>query len=255
MKRNMTLVKKLALGLSLVVSFWPMTVLADPTVTSSNNYSLQDTFFGSGSQINLCSTNYCASSAATGSIGVGNPSGNSYQIHAGFVTTGAPYLVFVVTASSANLGVITSSSAATTTGSFSVGTYQAGNYVVQTESPSPSNGQGHNLNTATGACTASPPAGTEFFGMNLVANTYPTSFGANPSPNSVAGAAVGKAASGYNTANCFKYNVGDVIAQSNSPGNTTGQITYTISYIFNISNGTPDGTYTFNNVLVATATY
>lgn len=254
MKRQKYLISFIAVAVSLIYSGLPSLAVADPTTSLSTNYSLQDTFFGSGSQINVCSSSYCAK-AAVGALTVGNPSGTNYQLHAGFDTTGAPYLIFVVTPSSNNLGVINSSSSATTTGTFSVGTYQSGQYEVQTVSSPPSNGQGHSLATATGSCVASPAPGTEFFGMNLVANTYPSSFGANPAPNSVAGAAVGQAASGYATTNCFKYNTGDVIAQSASPGNTTGEIGYTISYIFNINNGTPDGTYTFNDVLVATGTY
>jgi hypothetical protein len=46
-----------------------------------------------------------------------------------------------------------------------------------------------------------------------------------------------------------------VIAQSAPTGNTTGEADYTISYVYNISNGTPEGNYVFNDILVATATY
>jgi hypothetical protein len=99
--------------------------------------------------------------------------------------------------------------------------------------------------------TASIP-GTEQFGMNLVANTSPITFGANPSQNPSSVFSFGAAASGYNTANLYKYVQGSTIASSNS---SSGETDYTISYIYNISNSTPGGYYLFNDVLVATATF
>ena len=62
----------------------------------------------------------------------------------------------------------------------------------------------------------------------------------------------GQVAANYDTPNVFMYAKGDEIAYSNASSSDT---TFTISYMFNISNVTPGGTYTMNHVLVATATY
>jgi len=105
--------------------------------------------------------------------------------------------------------------------------------------------------TAPSTPTASS-SGTEQFGINLVANTSPATFGSNPAqiPNSTF--SFGQAASGYNTPNLYKYVNGDTVASSSS---SSGETDYTISYIFNISSTTPGGTYTMNHVLVATSTF
>jgi hypothetical protein len=95
-------------------------------------------------------------------------------------------------------------------------------------------------------------AGTEQFGINLKANTSPTTFGANPSQFPDSSFGFGFAAPGYDTANLYKYVKNDVIAKSNS---SSGRTDYTISYIFNISNVTPAGIYTLNHDLVAIGTF
>jgi hypothetical protein len=233
-----------------IVSVWPVSVFAQ--AASSTHYSVNEVFFGSGGAINACSTSYC-SNQSLGELSVGNPSSPNYQIHAGFNTTQQPYLYFTVTSSTTDLGYLSTSSTATSTGAFSVRTYQAGGYIVQTVSNPPTSTEGHTLSTP--ATPTSSATGTEQFGMNLVANTSPTTFGTNPVDNPASGSAVGIAATNYNTANKFMYHAGDTIASSTTPGDTTGEADYTISYIFNISPSTPAGQYNFNDILVATATY
>lgn len=245
-----------AVGLSLQPLLYSGNVLACSNEQScSTNYGVSQTFFGAGGNVNACSTSYC-SKQSLGEIGIGNPSSTNYQAHGGFNTSSRPYLYFVVNSSSINLGVLSTTSTATTTGTFTVRTYNAGGYVVQTDSPPPTTA-GHVLSPITTA--AASQTGTEQFGINLVQNTTacgaPTNFGANPVDNPDSGAAVGIAAPGYNTCGKFQYNNGDTIAESNSPGNTTGEADYTISFIYNISSGTPAGTYIFNDVLVVTPTY
>jgi hypothetical protein len=105
----------------------------------------------------------------------------------------------------------------------------------------------HNLTSPTASV-----AGSEQFGINLVHNTSPASFGANPVQVPSSAFSFGAAAPGYNTPNQYKYVPGDTIAYSNS---SSGETDYTISYIYNISVITPGGTYGFNDVLVATATF
>jgi hypothetical protein len=95
----------------------------------------------------------------------------------------------------------------------------------------------------------------EQFGMNLVANTAPATQGADPSRQPVDNGtfAFGEAAPGYDTANNYQYNPGDVIARSVTRG--YGETDYTISYILNVTPTTPAGLYRMEQDLVLTATF
>jgi hypothetical protein len=85
-----------------------------------------------------------------------------------------------------------------------------------------------------------------------VANTNPANFGAGPVQVPSGAFSNGTVASGYNTANLYKYVKGDTIASSAA---SSGETDYTISYILSINSSTPAGQYTMNNVLVATSTF
>jgi hypothetical protein len=240
-----------ALLLTFFIALWPLPVLAD--FSASTHYEVNETFFGAGGSLSTtCSTSYC-SQQSLGESALGNPSSTNYQAHAGFNTDQQPWLYFTVANSATNLGELSTATTATTTATFTVRTYQAGGYAVNTVSPPPASTEGHTMSTPS-TPTASA-VGTEQFGINLVANTSPVAFGANPVDNPSSGAAVGIAATNYNTVNNYMYRNGDVIASSKTPGDTTGEADYTISYIFNIGSSTPAGNYSFNQVLVATATY
>ncbi len=97
-------------------------------------------------------------------------------------------------------------------------------------------------------------AGTEQFGINLVANTSPVSFGANPvaQPDGDTSFTNGAASAGYNTTNQYKYVVGDTIA--NAPSGK-GRTNFTVAYLANISSITEAGLYTMNHDMVATPTF
>jgi hypothetical protein len=237
---------KLLLGCLLAMLCVPAIALAQNS--ASSNYQVTETFFGAGGSLNACSTNYC-SKQSIGETAVGNTSSTNYQAQAGFNTDRQPYLQFDVSNTDVDLGSLSTTSTKTTTASFTVAAYLAHGYVVANASPPPSN----NSYTMTAPSTATASvAGTEQFGINLVANTSPTTFGANPTfePNSTY--SFGEVNSDYDTSNLYSYVQGQVVALSSK---STSQTTYTISYIFNISNLTPGGVYTFHHVLVATATY
>jgi hypothetical protein len=232
----------------------PATVLA--AQSSSSHYQVNEVFFGAGGELNVCSTNYCAKEAA-GETAVGSTSSPTYQAHAGFNTDRTPYLQFIVNGTNTDVGVLSTGSTTTTTGTFSVKNYLSSGYSVTTVSNPPKNNSYtmHNLTSQTASS-----AGTEQFGINLVKNTgctgLPANLGANPVqvPSSAFsfGVAGNGSTSDYNTACQFKYVPGDTIASSSS---SSGETDYTISYIYNISILTPGGGYTFNDVLVATATF
>lgn len=108
--------------------------------------------------------------------------------------------------------------------------------------------------------TATTPAiGNSQFGMNLVANTTAVSTPAvgsaiNPAANGTT--LKGQAATGYNTADTFKYVSGDIIADSanGGAGPSNSQI-YTASYIVNVAGGQLAGTYTTTLTYICTSTF
>lgn len=263
------LVSSLLLCLLVVVTGCYGVAASDDLESKSATYGISEVQFGSGGV--LCdlangsgkSANYCASSAL-GETASGNSKSNSYQIQAGGNETDRqPFIEFDVTNTNIDVGVLNSSSTKVATATFSVKTYLAGGYVVQTVSPPPQNGgySLHALSTPT-----SPSIGNEQFGMNLVANacpsnaptsgqgscTTPTTLGADRQqlPDSTFG--FGYPTTNYGQANKFMYKQGDIVAKSDSSSGTT---LFTISYIFNTTNVTPGGTYTMNQVLVATSTF
>src|ERR1700722_19325054 len=77
--------------------FSPITSYACTTGSCSTDYSVTQTLFGIGGNQTLSSTNY-TSQASLGDLGIGNYTSNDYQAYAGFNTTSAPFLQFVVTA-------------------------------------------------------------------------------------------------------------------------------------------------------------
>lgn len=215
----------------------------------SSTYGVDETFFGNGGELNACSTTYCSKQTA-GDLGVGNTASTTYQAQAGSnVTDRTPYIQMVVNNAAIDLGTLTTTTTATATATFSVKTYLAGGYIVINSSPGPQN-NGYTMNTLSSPTASS--IGNEQFGINLVANTSPATFGAALAQIPDSSFSFGQVAAGYNTANQFKYVNGDTIAYSNK---SSGETDYTISYMYNISNVTPGGVYKLLHSLVATSTY
>jgi hypothetical protein len=223
-------------------------VMAFAQTSSSSSYKTNEYYFGNGGEVDLNSTSYKARGSA-GELGVGTSSSTNYTAQAGFVPGQEEYLEMVVNAATIDLGTLTTASAATGTATFYVRAYTSSGYYVQTISGTPTNSSA-SLDPMTSTAASSP--GTEQFGINLVANTSPTTFGANPAPQPNSGYAYGAAATGYGTTNQFKYNQGDTIATS---AKGIGQTNFTISYIANISAISEGGSYSVDHILVVVATY
>lgn len=215
---------------------------------SSNNYRIEEDAVGSGGGIEGSSTNY-KSQDGLGGVGVGDSASINNRTQSGPVTTNDPALSFIINSTSVNLGSLSTSLTRTGSATFSVLNYTSYGYVVQVIGSPPTNG-GHVL--AGMSTTAPAAAGTEQFGINLVANTAPTSFGANPAQDPDSSFSFGQAASGYNTANNYRYVAGQTIA---SAPKSSGRTNYTVSYIANMSINTPGGSYASNQTLVVTGTY
>jgi len=203
----------------------------------SNNYKVDQTFFGAGGNFGQ-STNYQSHSAA-GELAVGNISSPNFQAYAGFNTTSTILLEVSVNGGDFDLGTLDQAQAKAQTTTFSVRDYLSTGYTVQLLGRPPSN-SGHELAAMASAGASSP--GTEQFGINLTANNLSGvgPFGAAPQqlPDSTFG--FGQAVSPYGTANLFKFVEGDTVAQSLS---SSGVTLYTLSVIENISRVTPGGSY------------
>lgn len=236
-----------ALGLYALIIL-SATAIASAAQSSSNNYQVNEVTFGSGGVLRACSATYCSKQSA-GELGVGATSSAHYLAQAGFNTDRIPSLTFVVDLANYNLGVMTAGTTVTAESTFSVKSYLTDGYVVINGSDPPKNSS-YTMNTLT-TPTASNSA-AEQFGINLVANTSPVTFGADPAQVPSGTFSFGAAAPGYDTPDVYKYAKGDVVAQSLK---STGQTDYTVSYIFNTTASTPGGAYTMDHVLVATSTY
>jgi hypothetical protein len=233
----------LLLGLMMLV---PVRVLAQSS--SSPNYRVDQTFFGSGGETNASSSSFKARQSA-GELSIGNTKSASFQAWAGFNTTDEPYLEMNVAGGTLDLGVLVPGTAVTGSSTFYVRAWQASGYVVQTQSDPPKNG-----NYTLPALTTPTASNTtqEQFGINLVANTSPNTVGEIPQQSPDGTFSFGAAAGGYNTADLYKYVKGDVIAESTQ---STSVTVYTISYLFNIKETTPAGEFRFVHNLVAVGTY
>ncbi|MGH7156871.1 MAG: hypothetical protein ACREGG_02050 [Candidatus Saccharimonadales bacterium] len=120
-------------------------------------------------------------------------------------------------------------------------------------------------NTITAMSSAdTSKKGFRQFGMNLVANTSASAASFPGTSANIAPAANGtnfrgEPLSGYNTADTFKFNSTDAVADSagttgSNYGPTDAQI-YTVSYIVNVSGGQPIGTYVTTLTYICTATF
>lgn len=218
-------------------------------VLQSPSYRFDESSIGTGGLMEGSSSSYKVRSS-TGDIAVGSSASSNFQIDAGTQTNPDPTLTFSMDTPNANFGTFSPATATTSTSTFSVINYTSYGYVVQLVGAPPTNGG----NEITPMNTTGPSQpGIEQFGVNLVANTSPVSFGANPDngspPNNFGFGAV---ASNYSVPNQFRYVSGETIA---SAPKSSGKTTYTISYIVNVSSLTPAGVYKSDQTLVVTGTY
>ena len=166
---------------------------------NSSNYKSNEVFFGTGGDNNQSSANYNGSASA-GALGVGQVSSSNYQAYSGFLTPNEPFLEFSIDTANVNLGNLDTASTNTGTANFHIRTYVNSGYTIQTVSSPPSYTSGLSSHTLTPMTVlGTSTIGTEQFGINLVSNTSPATFGSNPSPQPNGTYATGVAATGYNT--------------------------------------------------------
>ena len=223
--------KFVVLAAMVAVITTPAVFAANP---SSNNYELSESGFNAG-QLDACSGQYCAQ-ASIGDTSSGNAQGATSTASFGPITPNEPALEVIVDPGISNLGVLTTEQTASKSMIVRVRNYVSTGYVLQITG-SPPKYSNHTLATPS-TPTASAP-GTEQFAINAAANTTPA-IGAAPVQVPSGEFSFGTVATDYGTANLFKYESGDVVAQSSSQ---SGQTDYTISMIINISNSTPAGRF------------
>lgn len=219
--------------------------------SKSTHFQFINTDIGSGGLIPSSSTNY-QSVESLGDSAIGSSSSTNYQTKAGSQTTNAPALSISIPSATANFsGLFSPTAASTTTAQFSVVDYTSYGYAVQIVGNTPHNG-GHSIpamSNGSGGPAISAP-GTEQFGINLVANTTPT-VGTNPNYGQF-GATAATPTTNYDSSNGFYYSSGDTIATSPK---SSGQITYTVSFLVNVDSLTPGGQYTSDQSIICTGTY
>ena len=221
-------------------------------IPSSSNYSVPESGFTSGSDINANSASYNARTSV-GNLGIGQSESGSYIGLAGIITPDQEYAELIIPVSTINMGTLNPGTPGVGTATFSARTYLNDSYIIVSLRNPPTNESGRVIAAMTtmGAFSAT----TEQFGLNLVSNTSPATQGANPSRQPVDNGtfAFGIAATGYDTINNYKYSPGDVLARSVTRG--YGETIYTISYILNVIPTTPAGLYRMEQDLVLTATF
>jgi hypothetical protein len=236
------LIRVLFLAAVILVGTSPMTYAETPS--TSPNYQLSESQFNGGSAYESCSEQYCAKV----SIGDIADNGVAPSSSAGFATIpqdSEPLLEVIVDAGVSTLGVLDTQTTGSKTMTVRIRNYLSGGYTLQITG-NPPKYSGHTLKTFNEP-TASQ-AGTEQFGINVVANSVPN-VGADPIQIPSAQTSFGQVTEKYKIANWFKYTSGDVVARS---ATESGRTDYTVSMIVNISNATPAGQYTgdFSAVVV-----
>jgi hypothetical protein len=147
------------------------------------------------------------------------------------------------TGSSVSLGSLTPSTTGSGTSQIGAATNAGSGYAVTVTGTTLTSGG--NTITALASPTASTQ-GTEQFGMNLVANTTPA---VGQAPD---GSGTATAASGYGTANSFKFVSGDTVASKVSSDDFRR---FTVAYVANVANTTEPGAYQTALTYVCTATF
>lgn len=205
--------------------------------SASSNYKVEESFFGTGGELDASSAGYRAKQSA-GEMTVGNSASANYQFQGGFNTSDEPILEFAVNGGTYDLGILDYGNTNSVMATFSVRNYLSSGYVVRVNGSPPSLTDSSHTLAAMGTLDTSQP-GEEQFGINLVDNGNPD-VGVDPQQIPDNTFSFGQAATGYDTPNMFKFVDGEYIAFSNK---SSGQTSYSMSIIANVARETPAGQY------------
>ncbi len=210
-------------------------VTAHAQTSSSTNYKITESQFGSSTNREGCSGQYCAQTSL-GDMSSGTSKSSQSSATFGPVTPDEPLLEVIVNSGITDLGDFTTEQTSTKTMVVKIRNYLSDGYTLQITGTPPKY-KNHALKTNTSPTISQ--AGVEQFGINAAVNTEP-SVGANPLQVPSNTVSFGEVTSDYSIPNRFKYVSGDVVARSETE---SGQTDYTISMIVNVANSTPAGKY------------
>lgn len=222
-------------------------VTASAVVSNSTNYQVTETEFTAGTGRESCSGQYCAQTTMGDMTTGGKSVGTSTAVF-GAIAGDEPLLEVIVDVGESDLGVLTTERTATKTSIVRVRNYQSNGYVIQIAGEPPKYAS-HTMQALLSPTESS--AGTEQFGLNVVANSSP-GVGADPVQVPSGAFSFGVAESGYSTPNRFKYVSEDIVARSTKE---SGRTDYTISMIVNVSGQTPAGRFTGDYSAIVTPVY
>lgn len=231
---------KNVLVLAIIFSF--VVVPTASAQLTSPSYKVDETYFGTGGELDASSPNYKAKQSA-GEFTVGNNTSASYQFNAGFNTTAEELLEVAVSGGTFDLDVLDTATTHAGSTTFTIRNYLASGYVVRLSGTSLRSAGGGVYTIPALSSQTAPTPGTEQFGVNLVANTTSTStpaVGANPIQIPDNTFSYGAAANGYDTPDLFKFVDNDIIAESLK---SSGMTEYALSFMANINTNTPSGSY------------
>lgn len=238
-------------------------LMSDPLLTQaeeplqSQNYRFEESVLGGGGLVQSSSDNYQIQSSFGETVAGSNngpaPGSPGYQVQPGNTTTRDPTLSVAINTPNASFGAFSSSEGgtATATSTFEVSNYTSYGYAVQIVGTPPKYGNKElpGIEPVAPDVSEASQHGVEQFGINLVANTEPRSFGANPDHGQFG---FGNAAANYATPNRYRFVSGETIAVGPK---SSGVTKYTISYIANVAALTPGGQYVSNQTLICTGTF
>lgn len=246
-KRSLRQITVLAVSIYVFLSLPSAMVSAQ---YAGSTYKIEEAQVGAtGSDSELTSTSY-KGRATAGDTAVGIVNGSTYQAVGGYTTTDQPELEVIASILNLDLGNASTSAALTGTSTFGVRSYLSSGYVVIIHGVAPTQESNYTM-TSLATQTASS-VGSEQFGINLVANTVPATFGAAATQVPDGTFSFGAPTANYGTTNQYRYVNGDTIAQSSS---SSGVTNYTISYLVNIKSTTPAGTYRFDHSVDVISTF
>lgn len=226
----------MVLGISSAILFIGAVPIARAQ-SSSPSYKVEESFFGTGGELDATSPNYRAKQSA-GETVVGNSASTNYQFQGGFNTSDEPILEFAVNGGTYDLGVLDYGNTNSVSASFTIRSYLSSGYVVRVNGLSPAlSSGGHTLAAMTAPTTSQ--SGVEQFGINLVDNSIPN-VGANPAQVPDTTFSFGTAVAGYDTPDMFQFVDGATVAMSPK---SSGQTNYTLSIMANVARETPAGQY------------
>lgn len=204
------------------------------TVSSeSQNYHMTEMQFGSSTNTESCSDQYCAQ-ASIGDLATGESQSENTAATFGSNTPREPLIEVIVDPGVTDLGILETTKTATKTMIVRVKSYMSDGYMLQITGTPPTY-DGHTLDTPAVPTSSTP--GVEQFAINVAANTTPN-VGATPVQVPSDDMSFGEVEADYATPNKFMYNSGDVVARSVTE---SGRTDYTISMIINVSSKTPAG--------------